>query len=348
MINRLADIINLKLIVLGNGEVGKTAIINAFLGEEFPETYMPTIGSLTFKKEYSLSTTSKIIRLTVWDLGGQKSFNPYNPAHYSNADLAILVFDVTKPEVTLQNLKKDFEEKIRKSTDECISLFVGNKLDIFDDDVGIENILQNFFNERDNFILMSAKTSMNVTECFELLIYTYLQRAELLTPDIIKENSAKDFLKSIDKDEKSLKSKLINLKSIGSALKSMKIKTKPKPEDSTDDEISELKYNEFIQQEIDKARHQKDNILDQFLINLSELEKALTHIKKSNIKSTGEVIDTLTALLKSSKSDSEQNSELLQKLNREENELMIINSQLKKENQESNKETIHQNNIFNV
>ena len=181
---------------------------------------------------------------------------------------------------------------------------------------------------------------MNVTECFELLIYTYLQRAELLTPDIIKENSAKDFLKSIDKDEKSLKSKLINLKSIGSALKSMKIKTKPKPEDSTDDEISELKYNEFIQQEIDKARHQKDNILDQFLINLSELEKALTHIKKSNIKSTGEVIDTLTALLKSSKSDSEQNSELLQKLNREENELMIINSQLKKENQESNKETI--------
>lgn len=348
MINRLADIINLKLIVLGNGEVGKTAIINAFLGEEFPETYMPTIGSLTFKKKYSLSTTSKIIRLTVWDLGGQKSFNPYNPAHYSNADLAILVFDLTKPEVTLQNLKKDFEEKIRKSTDECISLFVGNKLDIFDDDVGIENILQNFFNERDNFILMSAKTSMNVTECFELLIYTYLQRAELLTPDIIKENSAKDFLKSIDKDEKSLKSKLINLKSIGSALKSMKIKTKPKPEDSTDDEISELKYNEFIQQEIDKARHQKDNILDQFLINLSELEKALTHIKKSNIKSTGEVIDTLTALLKSSKSDSEQNSELLQKLNREENELMIINSQLKKENQESNKETIHQNNIFNV
>ena len=340
MINRLADIINLKLIVLGNGEVGKTAIINAFLGEEFPETYMPTIGSLTFKKEYSLSTTSKIIRLTVWDLGGQKSFNPYNPAHYSNADLAILVFDLTKPEVTLQNLKKDFEEKIRKSTDECISLFVGNKLDIFDDDVGIENILQNFFNERDNFILMSAKTSMNVTECFELLIYTYLQSAELLTPDIIKENSAKDFLKSIDKDEKSLKSKLINLKSIGSALKSMKIKTKPKPEDSTDDEISELKYNEFIQQEIDKARHQKDNILDQFLINLSELEKALTHIKKSNIKSTGEVIDTLTALLKSSKSDSEQNSELLQKLNREENELMIINSQLKKENQESNKETI--------
>jgi len=348
VINQLTDIINLKLIVLGSGEVGKTAIINAFLGEEFSETYMPTIGSLTFKKEYSLSTSSKIIRLTVWDMGGQKSFNPYNPAHYSNADMAILVFDLTKPEVTLQNLKKDYEAKISKSTDECISLFVGNKLDIFDGNAGIENLLQNFFSERDHFILMSAKTSMNVRECFELLIYTYLQRAELLTPDLIKENSARDFLKLINKDEKSLKSKLINLKSIDSILKSMKIETKHKPKDSTDDEISELKYNEFVQQEIDKVRHQKDNILDQFLINLSELEKTLAHIKKSNFKSTGEVIDTLTNLLNSSKSDSEQNNELLQKLNREENELMIINSQLKKENQENNKDTIHQNNIYNM
>jgi len=204
VINQLADIINLKLIVLGNGGVGKTSIINAFIGEEFPETYMPTIGSITFKKEYSLNTTSKIIRLTVWDLGGQKSFNPYNPAHYSNADLAILVFDLTKPEVTLKNIKKEFEQRVSNSTDECISLYAGNKMDIFDENTGIKNLLQNFFSDRDHFILMSAKTSTNVRECFELLVFTYLQRAELLAPELFKENTAEDFLKSIGKDEKSL------------------------------------------------------------------------------------------------------------------------------------------------
>jgi small GTP-binding protein len=334
--------------VLGEGEVGKTSIINAFLGEEFPERYMPTIGSFTFKKEYSLNTTSKIIRLTVWDLGGQKSFNPYNPVYYSNADLAVLVFDLTKPELTLKNLKKEFEEKISKSTDECISLFAGNKMDEFNENTDIKNLLHNFFSDRDHFILMSAKTSMNVKECFELLVFTYLQRAELLTPELIKENTAGDFLKSIGKDEKSLKGKLINLKSIDSALESIKSIPKPKTKDSVDDDSSELKYNEFIQQEIDKVRHQKDNILDQFLINLSELEKALTHIKKSHIKSAGEIIGTLQNLLTTSKNDSEQNNKLIEKLNREENELMIINSKLKKENEENNKNTIQQNNIYNM
>jgi len=345
----LDDIINLKLIVLGEGEVGKSSIINAFIGEEISDRYMPTIGSLTFRKEYALKEISKIIRLNIWDLGGQKSFNPYNPAHYANADLALLVFDLTKPEITLKNLKKEFEEKMSISSEECISLFVGNKMDLFDVDRGFKSTLQDFFNDRDHFILLSAKTGVNIKECFEILIFTYLQRAELLAPDLVKENTANDFLKSIERDEKSLKGKLVNLKSIDSALENFKSIPKAKAEDSTENETSELKYHEFIQQELTKVIHQKDNTRDQFLINLSELEKTLTHIRKSNIKSVGEVIDNLQVLLINSKNDFEQNLELLQKLNREENELMIISSKIKKENQEVNiKDPNHQNKLYNV
>lgn len=343
------DIINLKLIVLGEGEVGKSSIINAFMGEEISERYMPTIGSVTFRKEYTLKEISKIIRLTIWDLGGQKSFNPYNPAYYANADLALLVFDVTKPEITLKNLKKEFEEKMSISSEECISIFVGNKMDLLDVDKGFKNTLQDFFNNRDHFILLSAKTGLNIKESFELLIFTYLQRAELLAPELVQENSAKNFLKSIGRDEKSLKSKIVNLKSIDSALEKLKSIPKAEVELSTENDTSELKYHEFIQQELHKVGYQKDNILDQFLINLSELEKALTHVRKSHIKSTGEVIDNLRDLLTTSKKDFEQNLELIQKLNREENELMIISSKLKNENLEvNNEDPDHQNKIYNV
>ena len=348
MFIQLNHILNLKLILFGEGEVGKTSIVNTFTGEEFPETYIPTIGSFTFKKEYTLTASSMIIKLTVWDLGGQKSFNPYNPSHYSNTDMAILVFDLTKLESTLKNLKKEFEEKISNSPEECISIFAGNKMDLCDANIDIKKQLQEFFNERDHFILMSARTSTNVIEIFELLVYTYLQRAELLSPELVKENTAKEFLKSIGKDEQSLKNKLTSLKSIDKALELIKSIPKLKTNDPSDDEISELKYNEFIQQEIDKVRHQKDDIFDQFLINLSELDKALTHIKKSNIKSGEEVCNTLKNLFTTSKNDLKQNNLLIQKLNREENELMIINSQIKKENQENNKDSIKQNNIYNV
>lgn len=319
------------------------------MGEEISERYMPTIGSVTFRKEYVLKEISKIIRLVIWDLGGQKNFNPYNPAYYANADLALLIFDLTNPENTLKNLKKEFEEKMSTSSEECISLFVGNKLDLFDIDKGFKNTLQNFFNDRDHFILLSAKTGVNIKECFELLIFTYLQRAELLAPDLVQENSANLFLKSLGRDEKSLKSNITNLKSIDSALEQLKSIPKAKAEVHTENDTSELKYHEFIQQELYKVGHQKDNIRDQFLINLSELEKTLAHIKKSNIKSVGDVIINLKNLLSTSKRDFEQNLELIQKLNREENELIIISSKLNNENQETdNKDPNYQNKIYNV
>ncbi|MFX1279456.1 MAG: Rab family GTPase [Promethearchaeota archaeon] len=345
----MGDVINLKLIVLGEGDVGKTSIINAFLDEEFSESYMPTIGSVTTRKEYLLSENAMSIKLTIWDLGGQKSFNPYNPAHYSNADLAILVFDLTKPEDTLKNLKKEFEEKLGNSKEECISLLAGNKLDLFEENSTIKKTLQNFLKERDNFILMSAKNSINVNDCFELLLYTYLKRAELLASDLIQEGTANDFLKLIAKDEKFLQTKLTNINTIESVIEKMSLKSESKTIDFTEDDTNELKYQEFLQQEIYKVRNQKNDIFDQFLINLSEFEKALTHIKKTHIKSTGEMVDALRNLLITSKNDFEQNIKLIQKLNLEEHELMIINSKLKTESQDINsKEILHQDNIYNI
>jgi len=345
----LDDTINLKLIVLGEGEVGKSSIINTFVGEEISERYMPTIGSVTFRKEYIVKEISKIIRLTIWDVGGQKSFNPYNPAYYANTDLALLVFDLTKPKNTLKNLKKEFEEKMSNSSEECISIFVGNKLDLFAVDKGIKDTLQEYFNDRDQFMLISAKTGVNIRESFEQLIYRYLQRAELLAPDLIEEDSANLFLKSIGKDEKALKSNIINLKSIDSVLEKLKSIPKTKAEGSLEKDKSDLKYHEFIQQELLKVGQQKDNIHDQFLIDLSELDKTLTHIKKLSIKSTSDVIDNLKNLLKTSIKNFEQNLDLIQKLNREENELMIIRSELKNENQEAEiQDTNHQNKIYNI
>ncbi|MFX1375951.1 MAG: Rab family GTPase [Promethearchaeota archaeon] len=345
----MGNIINLKLIVLGEGEVGKTSIVNTFIEEEFPERYMPTIGSITFKKEFKLKGKTNIIRLTIWDLGGQKSFNPFNPAHYANADLAILVFDLTKPEITLKNLKKEFQEKISKSSEECISLFVGNKLDLLKDGDHFKNTLQGYFSDRDHFILTSAKTGLNIRDCFELLIYTYLKRTELLAPELVQENTADDFLQLIGKAENNLKSKLVNLKSIDYALGELTSIVESKADDSIKDDTSELKYHEFIQEELYKVGNQKDNIHDQFLINLSELEKALNHVKKTQIKSAGQVIETIRDLLTNSKNDSEKNIELIQKLNREETELMIINSKLKneKKTQVNSKDPIPKNNIYN-
>lgn len=321
--------ISLKFVVLGEGEVGKTSIINAFIGREIPETYIPTIGSSISKKDYQLKEIS--IKLSIWDLGGQKSYNPFNPAHYSNADAVLLVFDLTRPKKTLENLKREFLEKMRYYSEECISLFIGNKLDAYSENTELSNIIKSFLTEKDLMILISAKTGKNVQDCFELLIYTFLKKAEILNPDTISENAANDFINFLGKAENSLKDQLLNINSIDSELKKIKSKPKFKTESPIEIEDTELKYYEFIQQELNKVELQKTNSLDEFLINLSELEKAIMHLKKSHIKSVEEVIKGMINLLLTSQKESERNLDLLQKLNREEIELLIISNKLRQE-----------------
>ena len=97
------------------------------------------------------------------------------------------------------------------------------------------------------------------------------------------------------------------------------------------EEKSELNYQDFIKQELQKVEYQKNEVLDKFLITITELEKSLTHIKKSHIKSVDDVIRNLKDLFLISAKESQEYYELVQRLNREENELIIIVNKKKKE-----------------
>jgi len=50
----LLEEINIKLVLLGDGGVGKTSLINSMLGKAIPKMYVPTIGSNIARKESNL------------------------------------------------------------------------------------------------------------------------------------------------------------------------------------------------------------------------------------------------------------------------------------------------------
>lgn len=323
--------VNIKISVLGDGEVGKTSIINAFLGEEIQDRYMPTIGTITHRKDYRIKDLEKVINITLWDAGGQKSFNPFNPTLYSDVDGALLVFDLTKPKETLINLKKEFLENANRYSEEVLILYIGNKLDQLSNDKQVKASLKDNMTKRDNLFLISAKTGEGVKECFELLIYTFLRKAEIMDPDNVPTNTAERFLNLIGMDEKKLKARLVNLTNLETAFQKIKLKTKVKKEIAVEKEDKDLKYFEFLQEQLQKNEIQKNDVFDQFLINISDLDKTIKHLKKSQSKSVKELVDNLKELLIIAKIDFEKNVDLIRKLNLEEFELVKIIFKTKEE-----------------
>ena len=323
--------VNIKLAVLGEGEVGKTSVVKAFLGEEIPDRYLPTIGNETHKKDYIIKKTENVIRVSLWDFGGQRGFNPFNPTLYANIDIALFVFDLTRPKETLKNIKSEFLEHVNRYSEEVLILYVGNKLDLLSSDNQVKTSLEDFLGKKDHVILMSAKTRENVNECFELTIHTFLRKAEIIYPDVVLSDTAKSFLALIGSNEKELKERLVNLTNIDSVFQKIKPIPKTKKKVVDDKKDKDLKYYEFLRQELRKNENQKNDVFDQFLINISELDKTIKHIKKTQVKSVQDTVENLRELLITAKNDFEKNTEFIRKLDADEFELVKIISKTKEE-----------------
>ena len=118
---------NYKIIILGDGGVGKTALIQNLLGEKFTKSYLLTIGCdiSTYKYDHD----GQILSLQLWDLAGQQRFNVVRNLYYGGARAAIFVFDLTRPESFL-NLEKWKDELFFHVGRKVPIILLGNKSDL--------------------------------------------------------------------------------------------------------------------------------------------------------------------------------------------------------------------------
>ena len=90
-INR--TIYQLKIILVGDSSVGKTSLVNRFMGFEFQENYSCTINA-DFKIKSLTIDQSTGAELTVWDTCGQEKFRSITKLYFKDAHGVILVYDV--------------------------------------------------------------------------------------------------------------------------------------------------------------------------------------------------------------------------------------------------------------
>ncbi|MHA1994040.1 MAG: Rab family GTPase [Candidatus Hodarchaeales archaeon] len=171
---------NFKVCVLGDGGVGKTALIQHLLGKAFTTNYLLTIG--TDISTFQLQHNGKTLSLQLWDLAGQARFDVIRNMYFSGARAGILVFDLTRP-TSLQSLEKWKEEIFIYSQRKVPIMILGNKSDLVESHFSyiepvesfISSIENEYHDEYENnelkvpFHTTSAQTGENVVKAFDSL-----------------------------------------------------------------------------------------------------------------------------------------------------------------------------------
>jgi small GTP-binding protein len=161
-----------KICLVGDGGVGKTTIVERYLGNSFRAGYQLTIGAEI--KVYSQNIDGKVIKFQIWDLAGQSRFKFVRSSFYRGSHAVIMVFDLTNLE-TLYNLFAWKSEILSNIGYEVPLIILGNKNDLKDQiekeivKEVIKEIRYEFILDEVPYFTTSAYSGQNIIESFTSL-----------------------------------------------------------------------------------------------------------------------------------------------------------------------------------
>ena len=162
------DIMEFKIILIGNASVGKTSIFNKFIIGEFNKTYKSTI-SVECKSKYLKIDKNLFAKLNIWDTMGSEIFRAVTKQYYRGANGAIVIFDLAQQN-TFNDLKKWIKDIKNYGEKNIQIIIVGNKLDLIGQRKVTQSQAVNFCRENNyKYIEASAKDGTNILKIFEEL-----------------------------------------------------------------------------------------------------------------------------------------------------------------------------------
>ncbi|KAH9287193.1 Ras-related protein Rap-1b [Echinococcus granulosus] len=153
-----------KLVVLGSGGVGKSALTVQFVQSIFVEKYDPTIED-SYRKQ--IDVDGQQCMLEILDTAGTEQFTAMRDLYMKNGQGFVLCYSITS-QSTFNDLADLYEQILRvKDTHEVPLVLVGNKCDLDNERVvGREQGQTLARNWNCVFMETSAKAKINVNEVF--------------------------------------------------------------------------------------------------------------------------------------------------------------------------------------
>lgn len=173
-----------KLIIGGDGAVGKTCIAKRLQGKKYSEHYNITVAVEFTSLEVKLEIIDETVNMQIWDVSGQSHFEIVRRPYYAGADIGLVVFDLSRL-TTLDSITSWVNNILINSGKESIPfIIVANKFDLIENNSSksiiktlkeIEarlrlELMEHFDSQEIIFYPISAVTNLNLPNLKNLLL----------------------------------------------------------------------------------------------------------------------------------------------------------------------------------
>lgn len=200
-----------KIILLGDGEVGKTSLIRRFVLDKYDDKYILTVGTKITAKNIQIGKESRLfeLHLQIWDILGQKGYTKLHNSSFKGTDGVFLVADITRKD-TLLSLGKYWIPKVQNLVGDVPMIVIANKSDLVKQAAFSEKILNSFAQIYDaKYYFTSAKIGENVHQAFYSMgkslimekdeIQPHSHKTKILHPSLLADDNKIGTVKLIDK-----------------------------------------------------------------------------------------------------------------------------------------------------
>jgi len=159
-----------KILVSGDGGVGKTSFLNKLIYDFFNDSNELTRGVDFYSKIMHINGTE--FNFILWDLAGQSQFKEILDDFVEGSIAAFVLFDLTRIN-TIEGVY-NWSNRLKELGNIPI-IILGTKYDLIDPETcsSLDEYISNFVHFNDNiieYLKISSKTGFNINQAFKLLI----------------------------------------------------------------------------------------------------------------------------------------------------------------------------------
>jgi small GTP-binding protein len=169
-----------KIIILGDGQVGKTSLIKRFISNEFIENTPMTLGISDYSKLVALEDSS--VYLCLWDTAGQERFQSIVPIYFRGCKAAVIVYDVTSEE-SFKKVQYWINQTRELGSKNIMYMLIGNKIDLEEKRmIKKKDAMDLARNNGMLFFETSCLSALNVELAFQMLTKTLYESETRANP----------------------------------------------------------------------------------------------------------------------------------------------------------------------